>query len=163
MKVSRKLLAEWAGKLKASGFQDAEGPDGITRDWGRLSRRGCPTFESNETDTRHITPEALAENEIYYENAREIARSYRFRSVIDRDVWALHAERLDDRKVSERLGISYRQARQSVRRTFAATMREARKGMSPISPSRVRDRKKVDRLVSEADPELLLAIVGGLA
>lgn len=153
------MQAEWAAKLRASGFEDLESRSGT------LSNRGMVTVGDDE-DTVRMTPERRAETETYYDDAREAARSRRFASRFDRDVWALHAERVSDADIALRLGTNYTKARKSVKRTLAAMREEAGRDVNPVNPVnpvKASGRDKVDRLARALDLDLLVTLVGRLA
>jgi hypothetical protein len=151
---SASLQAEWAAKLRASGFQDLESKGGL------LSNRGNPTAQD---DGKHMTTEARAEAEAYYDDAREALRTWHFRTRRDRDVWRLHVDRLNDVDIARHLGTSQRQVRQSRLRTIAAMREEARADGNLGNPGKASMREKVDRLVKKMDVEMLVKLAGVFA
>lgn len=152
---------KWDAELKASGFQDLETAGGL------LSNRG--TVSSHEDSAHHVTPEARAETEAYYDNAREVARTHRFASRRDREIWTLHAERPTPTQggtlrseIARRLGVTQWEVRQSIARTETAVAAISRKGSNPVNPGRAEARERVDRMVRSMDVEMLVMMSRGL-
>jgi hypothetical protein len=114
--MNRRLEAEWRAKLKASGFADLEGSD---RD-GPLSDRGKPHVRGNldsVTEADHgqeALHRRLADGAAYHGWAVSVLREHRFRSSLERRIWARHAEGYGLATTAQTLGITYHAARDAV-------------------------------------------------
>lgn len=110
MKPTRQQEAEARKLLKASGFSDLEGPD---RD-GPLSDRGN-LHPVAETEDEHVRLRGrIADGASYTEWAQAVLHARRFRTALERKVWASHVAGDGLRTTAADLEISYHQARDIV-------------------------------------------------
>jgi hypothetical protein len=94
-----KLKAKWYAKLKASGFEDIEQPDGRLKVWHDLYFR-C-----------HMDADRIQAAQDYYRLARQFVHDHIFKNPIEKRIWEMHAE-----------GISQKQI-------LAALLKEGKKGI----------------------------------
>lgn len=164
-KPPRALQSEWAKRLKASGFEDLEGPGGVLSNRGNVTTGDLNNWDGGRV--RQMTAEARAEAETYYDNARDIARRFHFRTKLDREVWTLHAERFGRADISRQLGIGERQVRESMARTRAAIERDRERDVNQVKHvNQWRGQaplRRMDKLVRSLDVEMLVALTGALA
>lgn len=95
LKPNKQLLAEWAKKLKDSGFEDIEQEDGNLKQWHSvyfLERYKPVQFMLKET---------------YYQMATSFLNDYPFEDSIlgriDKHIWQRHSEGGTSRKIAEEL------------------------------------------------------------
>lgn len=106
----RKLEAAWRAKLAASGFRDLESAD---RD-GPLSDRGN-LHAVTETDAAHESLSQRIENgRAYVAWADGVLHRHRFRSGLERAIWARHAAGEGIRAIAAALDITYHDARDTL-------------------------------------------------
>jgi hypothetical protein len=106
----RKLEAAWRAKLAASGFQDLEGTD---RD-GPLSDRGNLHAVDSTREAGEQLAHRIKHGADYTAWALGILHSHRFRSGLERAIWAGHADGEGLRETAQRLGITFHRARETV-------------------------------------------------
>ena len=82
------LKAYWYRKLKASGFEDAETPHGVLKDW--------PAHRIK----RDYTPEKFVDKQEYYRLAGQFLFEHSFPNEHERKVWELHAHGLSARDIA---------------------------------------------------------------
>lgn len=153
MKLTPALRREWSTKLRASGFQDIEGPGGL------LSNRGMPTAFADPA--HHMRPEARAEAEEAHDAEVSALHGFRFATNADRELWRVHCES-PLRETAKRLGISYRQAWQERDRIATAIKERTRREVNSVNSVNHLARRKIDAWARKMDVRLLAALVGGL-
>lgn len=86
------LQSEWASKLKASGFKDAENADSkALKSWHSFH------FRKNYTATEFEAKES------YFQRANEILNSRTFDSYLERKIWKQHSEGDSNAKIYDEL------------------------------------------------------------
>jgi hypothetical protein len=88
------LRAEWYARLAADGFQDIEKPDGTLMDRGRLAY------------ARSQSPAVRSARAAYYSAAAAYLHETPWADLLERRIWALHAEGETVRAIAEQVGQS---------------------------------------------------------
>ena len=119
---SRALQAEWRKRLRASGFDDLESSG------GELSNRGTVTYSDHGREPVPVEQQvARRETEAaYYDQAREILRTHRFRNATERDIWQRHADCQGMHPIADALGMPYHRVREVVQRVLATAGAKAK-------------------------------------
>lgn len=109
MKPDPALARTWRRKLKASGFVDAELPDGSLRPPVKPPGR-WRSFDAASPLERHATAE-------YFRRAEAFCGSSRFSRLTGRvkAVWRLHARGQSNTEIEKTLGYSIKVVRNSLR------------------------------------------------
>lgn len=86
------LRAEWYARLAAEGFQDIEKPDGTLVDRGQLAyaRAQCMAVRQARAN--------------YYRAASAYLYEARWDDLLERRIWALHAEGVPNRDIAKQVG-----------------------------------------------------------
>jgi hypothetical protein len=133
-KWSRRLDDDGLGTLDVDVYRE---PDMIA-----VSNRGSGKMDDDKDHRARLASEELAEQD------RDITRHHVFKHKRDRQAWTLHASGLGLLQVSRALGISFRQARNSVERTRSEWRLKQRR---PV--------KVTKDLIDATDPLTLLALL----
>jgi hypothetical protein len=100
----RKLAAQWNARLRASGFEDLEGPSGALSDRGNL-------HPVTETEDAHVELAHRIEfGAEYYRWAQAMLHTYRFRNPMERRIWERHASGEGLQQAANELGVTYHAA-----------------------------------------------------
>lgn len=105
----KQLHREWRRKLRASGFEDIELPD------GSLLPMKKPPGRWRSFDKAHdVEREAVAS---YFRQATTFCESSRFKrlALVEKKVWRLHAQGLSNSEVASRLNVSLKKVRNAIR------------------------------------------------
>jgi hypothetical protein len=137
------MTREWAARLKASGFDDLECPD------GSLSNRGKPHPSDAAGDLR--TQDLAA----YNDWARGVLWSRKWKSDTDRMIWEAHCEGMSVRDIID-LGYSQRR----IMRVLHEVTEERTAPKKEIQ-WQSQDRRQ-RRAISRASEALLLKLAKGL-
>lgn len=86
-KEFQRLKLEWYRKLAASGFEDIELPSGSLKEWSQT--------RVNEEDLVRLEAKG-----VYYGRAKDVLRTYPFRTMIDQTLWFYFSEGMGCRKIS---------------------------------------------------------------
>lgn len=103
------LHREWRRRLRASGFEDIELPDGSLRP----PRKPPGRWRSFEK-AHDVERAAVAE---YFRRAEHFTTSHRFRGLNakQRAAWRLHAKGLSNAEVASRLNVTVKKVRSAIR------------------------------------------------
>lgn len=89
----KKLQKIWNKKLTDSGFQDAEQPDGMLKEWSTRFR------------THHADPSLYEAKEEYFRRAGQFLHSHAFEDKDSKRVWSMHAQGVSNRDIAKKLKV----------------------------------------------------------
>lgn len=103
----KSLQAEWYAKLKDEGFDDIEQDEEHLKAW-----------HSHMFKAQYST-EAFTAKESYYRAAGKFLHDYRFRTLLERAIWELHANGTTIMAITDSLkGLGYKTYRRHVHETI---------------------------------------------
>lgn len=83
------LTKEWDKKLKKSGFEDIEQPNGQLKTWSSQFYRPTKTHRGTVDEDKVAVLELKSE---YYRLAEHFLNQYKFESKYEKAAWKLHSE-----------------------------------------------------------------------
>jgi len=143
-----KLEREWAAKLRASGFQDLEGPD---RD-GPLSNAGKLHAVAETAEEHERLASRIADGTAYQDWARSVLHGRRWADKTDRQIWEMHCDGEGLREITKRLGVSWKRATRVIDGAKAGS--KGNKG-NKGGTKELCQRSHVRALVRRCDPRLV--------
>jgi hypothetical protein len=102
-KAQHKLFEKWNKKLEK--FDDCNAED------FRNFPEDPPLHSWHNFKFKKLTKDEYDETIKYFDKAKEILNSYKFRSAWHRKIWALHSEGLSGEEISQRIKGSFKKTR----------------------------------------------------
>lgn len=111
------LAKKWHDKLAKSGFEDAEEFDSPLE----LMKQHPESYFNNK-----FTPEKFSERQRYYELARQLLHSFKFKDGKDKEIWNLHAEGLSYKEITKTLSLTISKVRTVIENTRKEIKKDAK-------------------------------------
>lgn len=102
------LKKTWYGKLKKSGFEDAEGENNALTNWhGQIFMADCKVDSGDilpTQESRHAVVRTFWQaKEIYYRIAGQFLHEHQFKNWVEKKIWELHSKGVPVREIVREL------------------------------------------------------------
>lgn len=112
----RRLNKKWHDRLEKSGFSDKEEFDSkhqFMKQWDNTKFQSLGDILFNERQR-------------YYELATQLVHTYKFKSLLDKQIWTMHSDGNSEREIGDKLECTYNYTRKIIRLVRTAIKRDAK-------------------------------------